>query len=123
MLRDKGNVKGGGLTNLNCEMPPFHLSISTGLKLAEKEVTSLIDKHLGLGPSSSTTPSAPPGPKVTNIPIQMPDTKPDFGPKVTQIPIQRPDKPRPDSGGFGRPSSGRQGELFVLGSRNIEHDR
>ena len=109
--------KGGGLTNLICEMTPFHLSI-TGLKIAEKEVTSLIDKHLGLGPSStsSTTPvapSAPPpggGPKVFNIPIQMPDAKPDSGPKVTQIPIQRPDKPRPDSsGGFGRPSTRKQG--------------
>ena len=89
-------------------MLPFHLS--TGLKLAEKEVTSLIDKHLGLGPSPSVAPSAPPSrPKVINIPIQMPDTKP-VGPKITQIPIQRPDKPRPDSsGGFGRPSAKRQG--------------
>ena len=94
----------------------YNQCFSTGLKLAEKEVTNLIDKHLGLGPSPSVAPSAPPsGPKVTNIPIQMPDSKPDLGPKVTQIPIQRPDKPRPDSsGGFGRPSTKRQGNEWIV---------
>ena len=90
-------------------------NVVPGLKIAEKEMTNLIDKHLGLGPSAPppSAPAAAAGPHVINIPIQMPDSKPPSGPKITQIPIQRPDKPsRPEGSnisGFGRTSGRKQG--------------
>ena len=57
------------MTKLDCEIPTLSFirhssmspSLSPGLKKAEKEVTNLLDKHLGLGPSSSS--HKPPAPQ------------------------------------------------------------
>ena len=105
------------------------LSLSPGLKKAEKEVTNLLDKHLGLGPSSSHKPAAPPppsssysggggdpGPKVTNIPIQLPDGGfASSGPKITNIPVQKPVGSGDGGFGFGKPSKPSNNGGFGLG--------